>query len=231
MGAVSSGGGEFISTKLSSFGKVAKIAANAVLSGTVSEIGGGKFANGAITGAFSMMFNDYMHRRIRVKMMKQLGRTPGLRLARHAAQLTVKALAPELQQRMKAAIEADGVMTFEEAMDWYQYGDGSDITVDASKLNLKRLNVSDYTVNKEESYQCFTIEDALNGDNEALVYGKLGVTRQEDDSFTIKSDRYNFNIEMHDLFTRRNFGTAVSAILHGPGLSFNINFKGVWRKK
>ena len=37
------------------------ISSNAVLSGTVSEIGGGKFANGAITGAFSVMFNDMMH--------------------------------------------------------------------------------------------------------------------------------------------------------------------------
>ena len=37
------------------------IVTNAVLSGTVSEIGGGKFANGAITGAFAVMFNDLMH--------------------------------------------------------------------------------------------------------------------------------------------------------------------------
>ena len=34
---------------------------NAVIGGTVSEIGGGKFANGAITSAFSMMFNGLMH--------------------------------------------------------------------------------------------------------------------------------------------------------------------------
>ncbi len=40
---------------------VGKIAASAVLGGTVAEIGGGKFANGAITAAYSMMFNDMMH--------------------------------------------------------------------------------------------------------------------------------------------------------------------------
>ena len=39
------------------------IVTNAVLSGTVSELGGGKFANGAITGAFVVMFNDLMHKR------------------------------------------------------------------------------------------------------------------------------------------------------------------------
>lgn len=38
-----------------------KIASNAIIGGTVSEIGGGKFANGAITSAFSMMFNGLMH--------------------------------------------------------------------------------------------------------------------------------------------------------------------------
>ena len=38
------------------------MAANAIVSGTAAELGGGKFANGAVTGAFSMMFNDFMHK-------------------------------------------------------------------------------------------------------------------------------------------------------------------------
>ena len=36
-------------------------AGNAVIGGTVSVIGGGKFANGAVTGAFTMLFNDLAH--------------------------------------------------------------------------------------------------------------------------------------------------------------------------
>ena len=60
MGATSCAGGTAINSA-SFLGNTAKIAANAVLGGTVSEIGGGKFANGAITAAFSMMFNDMMH--------------------------------------------------------------------------------------------------------------------------------------------------------------------------
>ena len=60
-GLTSAAGGSAISKYGGNMGKVGKITANAVLSGTVSEIGGGKFANGAITGAFSMMFNDLMH--------------------------------------------------------------------------------------------------------------------------------------------------------------------------
>ena len=62
MGAVSSTGGHYIDKYANTLGKVGEISANAVLSGTIDEIGGGKFANGAITGAFSVMFNDMMHK-------------------------------------------------------------------------------------------------------------------------------------------------------------------------
>lgn len=63
--------GDMISGALSSIGNgyindgvdniVLKIVSSAVLGGTISEIGGGKFANGAVTGAYSMLFNDLMH--------------------------------------------------------------------------------------------------------------------------------------------------------------------------
>ena len=61
-GLTSAAGGSAISKYGGNMGKVGQITANAVIAGTVSEIGGGKFANGAITGAFSMMFNDLMHK-------------------------------------------------------------------------------------------------------------------------------------------------------------------------
>ena len=61
MGAVSGSGGSYIHNNLQALGKVGEISANAILSGTVSELGGGKFANGAITGAFHIMFNDMAH--------------------------------------------------------------------------------------------------------------------------------------------------------------------------
>lgn len=40
----------------------AQVATSAVLGGTVSVIGGGKFASGAMTSAFQMMYNEQMHR-------------------------------------------------------------------------------------------------------------------------------------------------------------------------
>ncbi len=61
MGLVASGGGHLIDKYASPLGRLGEISANATLSGTVDELGGGKFANGAVTGAFSIMFNDMMH--------------------------------------------------------------------------------------------------------------------------------------------------------------------------
>lgn len=58
-GALSSVGNGFINEKMDGLGY--KVAASAVLGGTIEEIGGGKFANGAITGAYGMLFNEIMH--------------------------------------------------------------------------------------------------------------------------------------------------------------------------
>lgn len=68
-GAVSVAGGEVVGQNWS---KAGKIAANSVIAGTATELGGGKFANGAITGAFSMMFNDMMHKHFTDKQLKEI---------------------------------------------------------------------------------------------------------------------------------------------------------------
>lgn len=61
MGLTSSAGGYFIDNNLGALGRAGEITANSILSGLVDEIGGGKFANGAITGAFTILLNDFMH--------------------------------------------------------------------------------------------------------------------------------------------------------------------------
>ena len=61
VGFASSAGGELINRYGNKLPYVGKIAANAALGGCVSVLGGGKFANGAMTAAYTMMFNDLMH--------------------------------------------------------------------------------------------------------------------------------------------------------------------------
>jgi hypothetical protein len=69
-GSLSTLGNDFIDnnfgSKISDNGKISnnlipKVACAAALGGTIEEIGGGKFANGAITGAYGMLFNELMH--------------------------------------------------------------------------------------------------------------------------------------------------------------------------
>ena len=43
-------------------GYYSKVVSNAVVGGTISQITGGKFANGAFSGAFRFMFNEWAHR-------------------------------------------------------------------------------------------------------------------------------------------------------------------------
>ena len=63
MGAVSAVSNKALQAKfMTDSGKTLQIVASSVVGGTVEEIGGGKFANGATTAAFSMIFNEIMHR-------------------------------------------------------------------------------------------------------------------------------------------------------------------------
>ena len=60
-GASSLGGAGLTSLNIENVGLLT--AGNAVLGGTVSVIGGGKFANGAVTGAYTMLFNHLVHKK------------------------------------------------------------------------------------------------------------------------------------------------------------------------
>ena len=58
-GFLSAGATQFAAPGISKFRSVeSRVVAASVVGGTVAEIGGGKFANGAIRGAFSRLFND-----------------------------------------------------------------------------------------------------------------------------------------------------------------------------
>ena len=111
VGFTSSVGGYYINRYGSQLGTAGKVAANAALSGVVAEIGGGKFASGAMTGAFIMMYNELQHPKSDIM----------------------------LRQKLKRKIERDGKLTLSEAMKWYKKGNGETIEVDINSLNLDFL--------------------------------------------------------------------------------------------
>lgn len=71
-GLVSYAGGQKIREYAGYMSCEAQVAANALLGGTVSLIGGGKFANGAMAGAFQMMYNDLMHKGPTYKQLMEI---------------------------------------------------------------------------------------------------------------------------------------------------------------
>lgn len=74
VGMVSAGGAEALSAYGSNMSSTSMIACEAALGGVVSELGGGKFANGAMTAAFQMMYNYYMHRGPNYKQLGAIDR-------------------------------------------------------------------------------------------------------------------------------------------------------------
>lgn len=60
--AVSKAGGAGLDAGTDRMGWAGKMAANSIFAGTVDELGGGKFANGAITGAFTYLINEKTHK-------------------------------------------------------------------------------------------------------------------------------------------------------------------------
>ena len=72
VGFTSASGGALINRYGSNLTYAEKVAANAALGGIVSELGGGKFASGDMTAAFSMMFNDLVHRGPYYRQLKKI---------------------------------------------------------------------------------------------------------------------------------------------------------------
>lgn len=71
-GLVSAGGGELLSGYGSQLSDAQMLAGTAILGGVVSEIGGGKFANGAMTAAFQMMYNHMSHQGPTFKQLRKI---------------------------------------------------------------------------------------------------------------------------------------------------------------
>lgn len=71
-GLASAGGGELFGSYGAHLSDAQMLAGNAILGGVVSEIGGGKFANGAMTAAFQMMYNHLSHQGPTIKQLKKI---------------------------------------------------------------------------------------------------------------------------------------------------------------
>jgi hypothetical protein len=73
-GFVSSLGGSFMQTYGTSMNAGTQVIMSAAIGGTAEALGGGKFANGAVTGAYVMMFN-HLHNEFNEKRYSRFDRS------------------------------------------------------------------------------------------------------------------------------------------------------------
>jgi hypothetical protein len=133
------------------------VAKNAIIGGTLSNVTGGKFANGAALGAFRYMFNDAME---------------------HGKKVLDK-------------------LTFEKAKEFYTHGNGEDVFVKASSLNLSKVKIdSNIKIGDILGVQLFFHGAEYTNMNDALVYGGITLIYVGANKVAILPDTYDF--EMHD---------------------------------
>ena len=201
-----------------------KIASTTAIGGMVAWATGGSFLQGALQGLMVGAMNHIQHDQYDPFKKQILGsKIPSKERMKRDS---------KYKQKIIEEIEADGVLTFEEAYYWYGYGDGSDIHVDASKLNLGHID----TTGKVAGDQWTVPTLSLKGNfKTGLVYGTVRVTYKGNNTFSVDPDEYDFDIHTDNFFNlhtiKRNFETIGAAILHGFGTPFTIIFDGLYYNK
>ena len=222
-GAASSGMGSYAQSVNLNSGLM--VASTTVMGGVVAWATGGDFLQGAMQGMMIGALNHAQHdqydpmykreaERIRIRTRDRIKKDP------------------KYKQKIISEIQNDGKLSFEEAYYWYGYGDGSTIHVDASKLDLEKIDITNRKVGEHWSIQTLTSSGSYSV---GLVYGSITVEYQGNNSFRILPDTYDFDIHTNNFFNwhtiKRNIETIGAGILHGSGTPFKIIFNGLYHNK
>ncbi len=217
-GAASSITGSYVlSAKMS---KGFMITSTALIGGTVAWGTGDDFLKGAVRGMLIGLMNHSFHDPEDITEMAKEREREKIREN------------PKYKKKIIDDMEKDGKLSFSEAYSWYIYGDGTPIEVDASKLDLGRIDITGKKIGGKWSIQTLS----LSGNPDVgLVYGRITVVYEEDGLFSIESDKYDFDIQKKDFFSWpviiRNLQTIGACFLHGTGTPFEINFNGYYKNK
>ena len=222
-GAASSGMGSYAQSVNLNSGLM--VASTTVMGGIVAWATGGDFLQGAMQGMMIGALNHAQHdqydpmykreaERIRIRTRDRIKKDP------------------KYKQKIISEIQNDGKLSFEEAYYWYGYGDGSTIHVDASKLDLGKIDITNRKVGDQWPIQTLTSSGSYSV---GLVYGSITVEYQGNNSFRILTDTYDFDIHTSNFFNwhtiKRNIETIGAGILHGSGTPFKIIFNGLYHNK
>jgi hypothetical protein len=119
--------------------------------------------------------------------------------------------------------DGDGYLTLGEAKWQWQNGQGAPVTVDANQLDFSGLRVRDFP-GGPGSTQPFTFQNA----QDFLVHGTVTTRLNPNSTVSVVKNTYNFDIKPWGLRTLgRNVETLISHhLVHGPGVPFDIRFRG-----
>lgn len=104
------------------------ITSSSLIGGAVAWATGGDFLQGAMQGMSIAGLNHGFHDGISDEEKDKILTRARIRND------------PDFKEKILLDIQKDGVLTFNEAYYWYVYGDGTTIEVEASKLNLGRID-------------------------------------------------------------------------------------------
>ena len=208
VGLISAGNGELMAAYGGSLKAGGQLAVQCVVGGTISELGGGNFANGAVTAAFAFMFNhlkhDMMLRKQEIEKDGKLSFSEALSWYKHG-------------QGEDINVEAN-------KLDLDQFID-SECFIEGKKTSIQLLPTGYY-----ES-QRLTDSQIMQG----LVYGSITIEYRGNGLFKIHPDFYDFDWHSNPnnnlkVWTRNVF-TLGAHFIHGAGTPFVINFKGFYNYK
>lgn len=119
--------------------------------------------------------------------------------------------------------DKDGIITLEEANEWYRKGNGKPLYADASQLDLGWVSDDNWRADGSKTVQ--TLFRAKYGE----VYGNIDLDRVSSTTASIRPDRYNFEPHGKHWYSSpvRNPLTAIGKWFAGNGKPFIINFKNL----
>ena len=163
-GAAASGIGSYAQSVNMNSGLM--VASTTVMGGVVAWATGGDFLQGAMQGMMIGALNHMQH--------DQYDPMNNLETRKVISRDQMKK-DPKYKQKILSEIQKDGKLTFEEAFYWYGYGDGSTIHVDASKLDLEKIHITNRKVGDQWPIQTLTSSGSYSV---GLVYGSITVEYQ-----------------------------------------------------
>jgi len=207
---------------------IGQTVAAAAVGGTASVLGGGKFANGAVSGAFTYLFNSAQHPREDVPDWDHTS-DPATGAYLRRKRLSNAELMSAYGLHPDDSIWIPGILTLEQANDIYRSGRWLPVSVDLTTLDISGVTVADFKGEIGSVYtRRVTYGVVLGG--QARVFGSLdlklvGFDEHGHGIVRMLPNLCNFDQKPNGGFWRNLF-TKIGSLKAGPGIPYEIKFRG-----